>query len=274
MYCNVYSDDLLLRLVYTFKYTRFWPGVQHIWYYTRIHMICTCCRGQKRTILCIDLYIYILYTRLHFWCKSIGVSAKRKTDPNRLHDESGKTKKNNSDALASMTGSCKESDSFESLQFWVNRSPEEWSWTFSVKCNTVILFERHLIKILGTSFSDELLATIPGNICKTDLYKNRPFKEASTRKTSHPVKWLFFQARTVPPKLPDATDRRTSASQKVLSKHLEQLKNWRKEGKVPSSPVGTPRAIVRPECLVSGWGEVEFWGFQMHFFGDGWFLLL
>ena len=127
----------------------------------------------------------------------------------------------------------------------------------------VILFEIHLIKILGASFSDELLATIPGNICKRGFYK----KDFSSCEVVGK-----FQARTVPPKLPDATDRRTSASQKVLSKHLEQLKNWRKEGKVPSSPVGTPRAIVRPECLVSGWGEVEFWGFRMHFFGDGWFL--
>ena len=53
------------------------------------------------------------------------------------------------------------------------------------------------------------------------------------------------KARTVPPKLPDATDRRTSASQKVLSKHLEQLKNWRKEGKVPSSPVPTLPLVVK-----------------------------
>jgi len=45
----------------------------------------------------------------------------------------------------------------------------------------------------------------------------------------------------VPPKLPDAT-RRTSAS---VQKHLEQLKNWRKEGKVPSSPVPTLPLVVK-----------------------------
>jgi len=56
---------------------------------------------------------------------------------------------------------------------------------------------------------------------------------------------VHVKARTVPPKLPDATDRRTSASQKVLSKHLEQLKNWRKEGKVPSSPVPTLPLVVK-----------------------------
>lgn len=50
----------------------------------------------------------------------------------------------------------------------------------------------------------------------------------------------------IPPKLPDAT-RRTSASQKVqkLQKHLEQLKNWRKEGKAPSSPVPTLPLVVK-----------------------------
>lgn len=200
------------------------------------------------------IYIYILYTRLHFWCKSIGVSAKWKTDPNRLHDESGKTKKKTPMPWHPWQVLARSPTHLNHYNFeWTDHPKNEAEHS----ALNVILFERHLIKILGTSFSDELLATIPGNICKTDLYKNRPFKEASTKETSHPVKWLFFQARTVPPKLPDATDRRTSASQKVLSKHLEQLKNWRKEGKVPSSPVGTPRAIVRPECLVSGWGELR-----------------
>lgn len=168
MYWHVYSDDLLLWLVYTFKYTRFWPGVQHIWYYTRIHMSCTCCRGQKRMILRIDLYIYILYTRLHFECKSIRRFCKMENGPESFARRIRQNKEKDSDALASMTGSCNESDSFESLQFWVNRSPEEWSWTISVKFT---IWEIHLIKILGASFSDELLATIPGNICKRGFYK-------------------------------------------------------------------------------------------------------